>query len=196
MEIPDDIRDRVALAPHYYPPMVHEPGEGYDGDAAAIESALLHVYSLFLDAGTPVWIGEYGGITTNPAFDDYFADLSAILFGHFLGSALWEYSAGATSFSLLEATGEPRAVFTSSARVPVPTLLPSPPAEIAPDPDAGSLSASFECVVGRQVEVLLPEEGPDGCTASPATTHEPDPPADGAYTARCVDDGQVALACP
>ena len=196
LEIPASVRDRVVLAPHFYPTMVHEPGAGYDGDADALEQTLLYSYGAFIEQGTPLWIGEYGGITTNPNFDLYFDDVSTIFSSHFIGSALWEYSEGATSFSFLSQDGEPRDAFASAARVPVPSVLPDCPLSVDVDAAAGELAVTFTCSPDRRVSLLLPEEGPDTCSITPDDAIETDEPLPWTFSGRCAADDQVTITCP
>jgi endoglycosylceramidase len=149
-------RRRVVLAPHFYPPAVHEPGREYDGDAAALEEGWLSLYQTYLDQGVPMWFGEFGGITSNPGFDVYMQHMTALFYKHFTGSALWAFSYGDEGFSLLDSAGVRKPVFDPACSVPTPVRVPSPPGTMAPDFETPGLTLAFECRRGRKLEVRLP----------------------------------------
>jgi endoglycosylceramidase len=68
---------RVAFAPHYYLPTIHDGGV-YDHDAsidfidAAFDAVATSAANL---GGVPVWMGEWGGPTAIPGFDRYLEDV-------------------------------------------------------------------------------------------------------------------------
>lgn len=149
-------RQRVVLAPHFYPPAVHEPGREYDGDAAALEEAWLKLYQIYLDQGVPMWFGEFGGLIQNPGFDLYMQHITTIFYEYFTGSGLWAFSYGDEGFAFLDSGGERQAIFDQVCSVPTPVRVPSPPSAMVPDFDTPGLTLTFECRRGRELEVLLP----------------------------------------
>lgn len=184
-------RTRVALAPHHYPPAVHEPGPGYDGDATALEEGFLALYRGYLDAGVPLWVGEYGGITSNPGFEAYLQDLHAIFYRHGVGSALWAYSLGDEGFSYLDTQGRPKEVFAPALSLPTPTLLPGTPQSMTPDFVRSCLRISLRCVEGRALSWIGPAAEPCSFDAEPAgvlSGGEEQPPY---CLATCLRDGEV-----
>ena len=149
-------RPRVVLAPHFYPPAVHEPGREYDGDAAALKEAWLDLYQIYLDQGVPMWFGEFGGLIQNPGFDLYMQHITSIFYTHFTGSGLWAFSYGDEGFAFLDSGGERQEIFDQVCSVPTPVRVPSPPSAMVPDFDTPGLSLTFDCRRGRQLEVILP----------------------------------------
>ncbi len=68
---------RVAFAPHYYLPSLHDGGE-YDHDTMAdmVDVAFDAVAQSAANlGGVPVWMGEWGGPTTVAGFDTYLEDI-------------------------------------------------------------------------------------------------------------------------
>jgi endoglycosylceramidase len=195
IELPDAVRDRVVMSPHYYPPEVHEPGVGYQGDAGTLEAAVLALLDDMLDQGYPVWIGEWGGLTDNPGFDAYVRDASDVFLRHFVGSALWEYSEGATGFSLLDREGDERQVYRSLREVPTPTRVPAVPDVIVPRNDDAALELRFRCSPDRRVSIVIPGRGEASCRAEPEAGLYVVPALPGFFDAHCVAGGDVTLTC-
>jgi endoglycosylceramidase len=156
IEIDAADRQRVVLAPHFYPIAVHEPGREYDGDAAALEEGWLDLYQTYLDRGVPLWFGEFGGLTENPGFDLYLEHITSIFCEHFAGSALWAFSYSDEGFSFLDSGGRRKAVFDPVCSIPFPVRLPSPPSAMIPDFDGPALTLEFSCRRKRQLEFMLP----------------------------------------
>jgi endoglycosylceramidase len=146
----DEDRDRALLAPHFYPMDVHEPGREWTTSRADLASMIDHLYGPWLDDGVPLWLGEYGGITTNPGFDVYLDDLHGLLLERRVGHALWAFNSG-SSYGFLDEEGAPRSAFASTAALPVPTLLPDWPVDMRAD--EGGLEIEGACVQGRSLEV-------------------------------------------
>ncbi len=195
LELPEDARDRVVLAPHHYPTDVHEPGEGYQGDLAELEERFLGLFDEILESGQPVWIGEWGGMTTNPRFDQYVQDTSEIFLRHFVGSALWEYSRGATSFSLLSPDGTFREAFQSFRQMPTPTTLPEIPERVEPDWEERELLVRVRCRAGARVSLVIPGSGQATCAAEPEDALWTRPALPAFFNARCRRDETVTLRC-
>jgi endoglycosylceramidase len=156
LEIGEPDRERVVLAPHFYPPSVHEDGRSYDGDAAALQEAWLTLYQTFLDRRVPMWFGEFGGLTGNPGFDLYLQHITSIFYEHFTGSALWAFSYGDGGFSFLDSSGRRKEVFDPACSIPSPILLPSPPSAMVPDFEGPALTIQFNCRRRRPLVVRLP----------------------------------------
>lgn len=194
LEIPERLRDRVVYAGHFYPQAVHEPGaQGYDGDAEALETQALRGFGPYLDAGIPIWNGEWGGITTNPGFDRYVRDYQEWLTRRNASSALWDYGSSDGGFAFLDASGLPKPVFGTAFAAPALTRLPSPP-HVTPDYAAHALSASFTCQPSRQVTVLLPTAACT-CDATPSRALDAPLVGPGFSSAACRAAEPVVLAC-
>ncbi len=195
LEIPEDMRPQSVYAPHFYPAEVHDPSDGgYDLDRAALEERIISEFGASLEDGVPVWIGEFGGLVSNPNFDRYIQDLHQIFLKHNILSALWDFTIDSDGFGYLEAAGQPKTVFDSVYRLPNFTLLPAAPEQITPDWDARSMTARFSCETAKRVEVLLP---PDGCScvATPPEAIDIPAPSDGMNVATCLTTEDVELSC-
>ncbi len=194
LEIPAERREQIVWAGHFYPREIHEPdGNGYDGDREALEQHVLATVGHQLDRGVPVWIGEYGGITTTTDFDRYVQDVNAVFAEHNVSAVLWDYYLSDGGFAFLNAAGERKPLFDPVYATPQPSELPSVPA-LSPDWNQRRIALDFECVVGRHVTVLLPEDG-CSCAATPAAALAEMPTAAGFATAACQTDGAVELVC-
>ncbi|MFH2008102.1 MAG: cellulase family glycosylhydrolase [bacterium] len=192
--VPDELRDRVVFAGHFYPQEIHEPsGGGYSGDAEDLEDRLWRYIGTHVENGTAIWIGEYGGMTDSANFDVYLQDLHGLWASYNISSALWDYSRGDGGFAFLDAQGNRKAVFDGVYLTPAPTLLPSEPVQ-SPDWANRSITLSFDCVVGRAATLLFPSAG-CSCEALPADTLEPVPTAAGFSSASCLRDAAVELRC-
>ncbi|MFC1655098.1 glycoside hydrolase family 5 protein [Myxococcota bacterium] len=185
IQFDDPDRRRVVLAPHFYPPAVHEPGRSYDGDAAALEEAWLKLYQPFLDDGVPMWFGEFGGLTSNPGSDLYLEHITSIFYEHFAGSALWAFSYGDEGFSFLDSAGRRKTVFDPVCSVPSPVRLPSAPTAMIPDFETPGLTLEFSCRRRRQLAVRLPAGYDWTFSSDPADLLSADQ--------TCTDDGQVRV---
>jgi hypothetical protein len=196
LPIPAERRDRVVFAPHFYPPEVHDPGAGgYDGDAEALEETLLARFGSYLEAGTPVWIGEWGGMVDNPGFDRYLTDVATILERHGIGSAIYEYSPVEGGFSLIDTAGVRKSVFDRWALAPVPTLLPDVPDSVVPDFDAAGITVTVRCVQGREVRMLWLLGDAYTCVVDPPDALPDFGPAWGFFFARCARTVLIMLEC-
>jgi len=195
MEVPADLRDRVVIAPHFYPPYVHEPeGGGYAGDAQAHEELLLDLqgdWGAYLDMGVALWCGEYGGMTQSNNFDMYFQHLHTFFMENFVSSALWDHYQSDGGFAFLDAAGALKPELAPVFRHPLPTLLPSTPTVFDADWAAGTLSLEFACRDGGIFAVLLTE----GCTCEvpEALVASEGPPNHATW--QCSGDGDVAVSC-
>lgn len=195
LSVPAALADRVVIAPHVYPTWVHEPGHGYDGDAAAVQALFDARLDPLAAGGQPLWIGEWGGDTSNPGFDRYVADVTRLLAARGTGAALWEWSRGASGFSFLDAEGRTKPAFEALAATPLPVLLPGPPTALLRDVTAGRLEASFPCTKGRRLRLLSPSAATQRCTTD-APARLPAPPSGpGFVEVRCASDGPVRLTC-
>jgi hypothetical protein len=195
MEIPLELRDRVVVAPHFYPPYVHEPeGGGYGGDAQAHEALLLDLeddWGAYLDMGVALWCGEYGGMTQSANFDLYFQHLHIFFLEHFVSSALWDHDSSDGGFAFLDAAGALKSVFTPVFRHPLPTLLPSKPTVFEADWQAGTLEVAFDCVEGGLFAVLL--TGGCACDVPEGLSEADGPPSHASW--KCDGDGDVTVVC-
>ncbi len=195
LQIPDDVRQQVVYAPHFYPQEVHDPSPtGYSMTKEALEARLLDEFGTHLSAGVPVWIGEFGGMTSNPNFDVYIQDLHEIFLEHGIMSALWDYVVDSGGFGYLEAPGQPKPVFDTVYRLPGFTLLPSAPEALGADWDAREVMARFVCEPGKRVEVLLPNDGCT-CATNPVEMVTPPTPVVGMAIATCQSTGVVEMTC-
>ncbi len=193
MTIPAELADRVLQAPHYYPQLVHEPGQRYDWDAAQFEASFSNALGDQLAAASPVWIGEYGGHTDNPGIADYFVHFSDACFRGFIGSALWAYDRSDGGFAWLDADGRPKPVFAPAWSVPLPVRLPARPERMVPDFAAGALELACDCRPDREFELLLPAAGGWQVTFQPDTALQQRAPAGRRLVLACRRAGPVEL---
>ena len=193
--IPLELRDRVVVAPHFYPPYVHEPeGGGYGGDDQAHEELLDDLqgdWGAYLDMGVALWSGEYGGMTQSNNFDLYFQHLHTFFMEHFVSSALWDHHQSEGGFAFLDESGALKTELAPVFRHPLPTLLPSKPTVFEADWVAGTLEAEFQCREGGIFAVLLTAgcacEVPEGMPEVEVL------PNHSAWA--CDGDGDVAVNC-
>ncbi|MDY0003304.1 MAG: glycoside hydrolase family 5 protein [Polyangia bacterium] len=194
IRIPEGERHRLVYAGHFYPTAVHEPGtEGYDGDATALAREFDELFGPYLDSGVAVWIGEWGGITTNPGFSSYVDDAMTIFAARNVSTALWDYYRGEGGFAFLGPSGLPKPEFEAAYGTPTPTRLPGPPA-VAFHPGERQVEATFRCVPGRGATLLLPD-GDCACEAVPTSALGPFPQGPGFATATCMAEAEVSLTC-
>lgn len=194
--VPEAQRERVVLAPHFYPPEVHEPSdtEGYVRDLDALRTKVTDLFAAYLDDGIPLWVGEFGGITTNPNFDLYMEDLHTVFLEQQISSALWDWYRGDGGFAFLDAAGQRKDVFEAVHRVPVPTLLPSKATQLSADWDAGTTHVEFTCSAGDRFEVLQPGLD-DGCEPESPATLEQISRGGGWVRYRCTGEGPTRVEC-
>jgi len=195
MQIPQELRDRVVVAPHFYPPYVHEPeGGGYGGDDQAHEELLLDLqgdWGAYLDMGVALWCGEYGGMSQSNNFDVYFQHLHTFFLEHFVSSALWDHYASDGGFAFLDGDGALKPELAPVFRHPLPTLLPAKPTVFNADWVAGTLELEFNCREGGTFAILLTE----GCECEVPTgmTETNGPPNHASWA--CDGDGVVEIVC-
>jgi len=161
MQIPGDLLDRVVVAPHFYPPYVHEPERGgYRGTPEArgeLYADLYDDWGAYLDMGVALWCGEYGGMTQSPNFDLYMQDLFDFFLEHFVSSAYWDHAYGDGGFDFLDAAGDLKDVFVPVFRTPWPTLIPDVPTSLTADWTARTLSLQAPCRQNGALHWWLPE---------------------------------------
>ncbi|MBW2704294.1 MAG: cellulase family glycosylhydrolase [Deltaproteobacteria bacterium] len=159
MQVATEDAKRVVFSPHFYPSSVHEPGESYTDTKEELNTALSRALGDYASSSQPLWLGEYGGLTTNDGFADYADQIGSILFERGLGSAIWAFNKNDGGFSFLDASGDMKSVFERSYALPVPSRLPSSPTKVEPNLDAGSLYLEFACKPNMQAEFMLPGSG-------------------------------------
>jgi hypothetical protein len=193
LEIAYPLSASAVLAPHFYPAEVHEPGAGYNGDRAALETSLVDLYGDFGTRGIALWFGEFGGLTENPGYGQYLVDLQDIFTRHLWTGALWAYSLGEDGFSFLDAAGKAKAVFSDFLAPPSPVRLPSRPDRMSVSANPPFLEADFSCRRSRRLEILLPGEGrwkaefgPTGVLTQPQVEGR-------LLSARCLTDQEATL---
>ena len=192
--VPEELRDRVVYAGHFYPQEIHEPdGGGYSGDATDLEDRLWWYVGTHVENGTAVWVGEYGGMTDSNDFDVYLQDLHGLWASHNISSAYWDYYRSDGGFAFLDSQGALKSVFDGVYLTPAPTLLPSVPIQ-SPDWANRSITLSFDCVVGRSATLLFPGTG-CSCVAQPDDAMESMPTTAGFVSAACLRDIAVELSC-
>lgn len=197
MVVPDELRDRVVIAPHFYPPYVHEPdGGGYGGSESAHEALLADIsgdWAEYLDMGVALWCGEYGGMTQSDSFALYMQHLHAFFNEHFISSAYWDHAYGDGGFDFLDSAGALKESLAPVFRTPVPTLLPTPPSAFEVDWATATTSLTIECVSGRTLAMLLPS---GSCTCDAPAPLEPSDGRAGHTNWTCsADSGPVTVSC-
>jgi hypothetical protein len=198
MVIPEEVRDRVVIAPHYYPPEVHEPeGAGYGANEQAKEALyadLFDDWGTYLDQGVALWSGEYGAITTVPNIRTYMEDLHEFFSTHFVSSALWDYGKSDGGMAFLDSNGDLKPEFSSVFSTPYPTILPSGPTSLVHNWTTGTTTATVRCRPGGTFTWVCPGES---CTCASLYEGqlEEAPSFPGFVSYRCLDDGEVTVTC-
>ncbi|MDF1564351.1 MAG: cellulase family glycosylhydrolase [Deltaproteobacteria bacterium] len=198
----DLLEGRVVVAPHFYPTEVHEPdGAGYDGDAAALARRLDLTVQPFLEAGHAVWMGEWGGMTTQATFGSYVSDLGAELMSRGVGFAYWDYGAADGGFLFLDGAGERKAVFDGIYALPSPTRMPGP-FRLTAEPAARAITVETTCVEGGVLEIRRPDPGcsclADDLILGPLVAAQESgalPAAPYSLEAICSGEGSIQVAC-
>ncbi len=192
-QIPAGQTHRVVVAPHYYPSVVHEPGNTYTWDRTDFANSFEVAMDDHLSGPSPVWIGEYGALTDNPGVDVYFEHVTDALYQHFAGSALWTFNKSDGGFAWLDAAGRPKAVFASAWSVPVPVRLPARPDVLAPDFETGTLVIGVRCEEDKLLEMLLPSTGAWQADIQPGGSMELAGQEDNLLKLRCRSTEQVEV---
>ena len=196
MQIPQDLMDRVVVAPHFYPPYVHESdGGGYGGDDEAHEELLLDLqddWGAYLDMGVALWCGEYGGLTQLDNTDIYIQHLHTFFLEHFISSAYWDHGYSDSGFAFRDSDGCLKDVFEPVFRSPLPTLLPERPIQLTTDWAEGTLELVFYCHTGRVLAMLLPGDG-CSCTVPEGLSYVEALPNHSTWL--CEGDGETAVSC-
>ena len=194
LQMPAERDGQLVWAGHFYPQEVHEPdGDGYDGDQSAMQQQVLAKVGYQLDHHVPVWIGEYGGITTTANFAAYIRDVNTIFAEHNASAVLWDYYESDAGFAFLDSNGKRKVLFDPVYLTPLPTELPSVPT-LCPDWANRRITVDFQCLAGRHVTVLFADDG-CSCTATPATALGSLAPKAGFVTFPCQTNDEVELVC-
>ena len=198
MELPTELRDRVVVAPHFYPPYVHEPdGGGYGGDDKAHEALIDDLtgdWEAYFDMGVALWCGEYGGMTESNAFDLYMQHLHSYFVEHFVSSAYWDHATSDGGFAFLDSAGALKASLSPVFRTPTPTLLPDLPTSFSVEWAERSFALTVPCTPERSLAVLLPGPG-CACQMEPPLPLSPDKARPHHSRWICADTGPVSLSC-
>lgn len=194
-EIPDNLKDRVVIAPHFYPTSVHEVNEeGYVNTAEQLEDDLMFLLQGYIEMGVPLWMGEYGGLTQNKGFDEYMRQIHSIFLKYHIGSSIYDYEPNDFGFALIDSNENLKDVFKDVFLTPVPDELPTKPENLLTDWDEGSLSAAFDCKAGKHIKVTTPDEN---CTCSfePANAVDNFNIVVGSTNIDCIADTKVTMTC-
>lgn len=198
MQIPGELRERIVVAPHYYPESVHESGgAGYGADDAArlsLRDDLESDWGAYLEQQVPLWVGEYGGLTEVPNFDAYMKDLHAWFLEHRVSSGLWDHSKSDSGFAFLDAQGNLKDVFRPVFQTPVVTRLPGPPARMTANYDTGTATAEATCRSGMSFSWLCPGD-PCVCQSLMPTVAAQTPSLPGFRSFQCLKEGPVEISC-
>lgn len=189
IEVPEEDRGRVVLAPHYYPIDVHEPGRAWEGSADELEASLRDLYGDALANGVPLWFGEVGGLVENPGFDGYVEALLVALGRLGAGHALWAFDEGG-GFSLLDEEGAARSSF-APYRTLAPLRWPGPRGTVERQDDA--LTLRFPCAPGEDLVLVAAEPPAESPAVAPTDALEPFRWEGARGRARCAGDAEVEV---
>lgn len=119
-------RERVMLAPHFYPPMV-ETGVGYGGGSAALRSQLGRLEMLGHRLELPLVLGEVGVRRNVAGAEGYLRDAYDLFDAGMVGCFQWDFGLGGDgSYALYDRHGEPALQSRGVAR-PVPRRVAGTP---------------------------------------------------------------------
>lgn len=145
--------DHIVYAPHSY----DSQAESGDGFSAERRAAIIDNVALLRDEadvlGAALWVGEYGGISSDPGLGEYMDAQYDAIGAVGGGSAYWHYSKGG-GYELLDADGNEKPELSAA-------LVRPYPARIAGDLHRYSFdeaSARFEAVVTADPSIDAPTE--------------------------------------
>ena len=119
-------RERVLLAPHFYPAAV-ETGVGYAGGRAALDAQLERLEALGRRTELPLVLGEVGVRRNVPGAERYLRDLYDLADERMLGCFQWDLGLGGdTSYGLYDSQGAHTLQSRAVAR-PVPRRVAGTP---------------------------------------------------------------------
>ncbi|WP_067833766.1 cellulase family glycosylhydrolase [Actinomadura kijaniata] len=170
----DPVRDprpggpRLVLAPHLYPLGI-DLGGSYSGPTRALARAQLALWRTNLPAaarrlGTPLWIGEVGGMNADAAgAGDFTADWLTLADDLRIGWAYWSNDPGATGVT--DANGNPT-VFGRLLARPRPRAIAGTPTRISHRSGALTVAWRNRPGVSGPTEIWLPSAAVPRVTGS------------------------------
>ncbi len=136
-------QSQVGFAPHYYHPTVHEGADYTPGMLGDIERAMENISMNAGEfGGAPIWVGEFGGYTSNATLPDFFRALLPEMVARGYGWAVWSDDRGG-GFSLRDGEG---AFYDDSVSVlthPYAQRVPGEISEQRVDFEEGRFEATF-----------------------------------------------------
>ena len=194
-DIPEEFSDRVVVSPHFYPVSVHEENEeGYVTPYEELESELLNLFQAYIDRGTPLWMGEYGGMTTNAGFGEYMKQIHDFYLKTGMSSAQYGYERNDGGFAFIDTESQLKDVFKPVFLTPLPTELPAKPESVAADWDSCTSTTRFSCSIGKSIKVTMPSADAT-CTFDPSSRVADFTPETGLVSTLCTEDGPVTMTC-
>ena len=101
-------RANGVFSPHYYERTTHDPGLVYTGKQEDIEKVFQVYDNMAQGLGTPMWLGEYGGITINQGFLTYLEHLTRVMEKRTMGSTYYDMGNTDQGFGLLHSDKTPK----------------------------------------------------------------------------------------
>ena len=146
----------TAFGPHYYHPLVHDGGAYDPAMLPDIQSKLDGIDAMGqMLGGTPVWVGEFGGITSSPTLPDYLADVLREFAARRWSWAFWCDDVGDGGFALRDATGAFKEAIVGLLGHPYARRVPGELVAQTVEPVAGKYEGHFTWSVAAPLEVWV-----------------------------------------
>jgi endoglycosylceramidase len=133
--------DNAMYAPHAYDSGA-ESGSGFDPthrDAILENGALLAQEAQTMRAG--LWIGEYGGVSTESGITDYMTDEYDAAANAAAGTTYWAYDSG--SYGLVDDNDQEKPELVASVVRPYPQLVAGTPNSYGYDATSGTFTMTY-----------------------------------------------------
>ncbi|MCB9560412.1 MAG: cellulase family glycosylhydrolase [Kofleriaceae bacterium] len=147
----------VVYAPHAYDATA-EQGNGFD--PARRDSFMANIAALRDEAdrlGAALWIGEYGGLGSDPGIGAYMAAAYDGAAAVAASSMYWDYSRGG-GYAPIDADGAEVTAITDAIVRPYPSRIAGDPVAWQDDPAAGTLRLTYrpDPRIAAATEVIVP----------------------------------------
>jgi endoglycosylceramidase len=156
--------DDVVYSPHLYDALAEQSGIFDPTRSQMLIDTVADFETEATRLGTPLWIGEYGGVSTDPQIGAYLgADYDATA-AVGAGSMVWAYDEGG-GYSLLDAQGNEVTPIVTAIVRPVPALVAGAPVGWSFDPASRRFELRWHAdraVVAPTVIIAPARVYPDG----------------------------------
>ena len=134
--------DDVVYSPHLYDALAEQSGMFDPSRAQMLVATVADYQSEAARLGTPLWIGEYGGLGTDPQIGAYLGADYDGAGAVSAGSMVWAYDEGG-GYALLDAQGNEVAPLVAAIVRPAPALVAGAPLGWTFDPASRAFALSW-----------------------------------------------------